>query len=226
MKKIIKLGICGMLCATLSAGSVGCANIKNDSTRTQTEGTLVGAGGGALLGGLLGQLFGKSTSATLVGAGIGAAAGALGGFFVGKHVAQKKAEYASQEEWLDACITHAQQVNKETKEVNEQLNIEISKLNKECTKLEKQYKKQQASKSDLKKQLDLVEKEKKELAETITKLQNELEQQKSISSEARASGNTKEAKKIDNEIAELKRQISTMKAYNKKLANISARLAV
>ncbi len=158
MKKLIKLGICGMLCATLSVGTAGCANIKNDSTRTQTEGSLMGAGGGALLGGLFGQLFGKSTSATLIGAGIGAAAGALGGFFVGKHIAQKKAEYASQEDWLDSCIVHAQQVNNETKGVNESLNTEISNLDKECAKLEKQYKNQQASKSDLKKQLDVVKK--------------------------------------------------------------------
>jgi surface antigen len=53
-------------------------------TNEQTGG-LVGASGGALLGGALGQAFGHSSTGTLLGASLGA----LGGYFVGTAIGQQ-----------------------------------------------------------------------------------------------------------------------------------------
>jgi len=68
-------------------------------TNEQTGG-LVGAGGGALLGGLVGQAAGHSTTSTLIGAGIGA----VGGYFIGTAIGrqldeadQKRAAHATQQ---------------------------------------------------------------------------------------------------------------------------------
>ena len=94
------------LAVTLTFAGTGCSNIHDDSTRTKTEGTLVGGGIGAALGALFGGLIGGNGKGALIGAGIGAGIGSLAGFFVGKHVADKKAEYASREDWLDDCIAH------------------------------------------------------------------------------------------------------------------------
>src|SRR5215475_10676674 len=68
-------------------------------TNEQTGG-LVGAGGGALLGGLVGEAAGHSTTSTLIGAGIGA----VGGYFIGTAIGrqldeadQKRAAHATQQ---------------------------------------------------------------------------------------------------------------------------------
>jgi outer membrane protein OmpA-like peptidoglycan-associated protein len=52
-------------------------------TKSQ-KGGLIGAGGGAVVGGVLGQAIGHSTKGTLIGAAIGAAVGGAGGYGIGK----------------------------------------------------------------------------------------------------------------------------------------------
>lgn len=51
----------------------------------EQTGGLVGAGGGAVLGGLLGQAAGHNTTSTLIGAGLGA----VGGYFVGTAIGRQ-----------------------------------------------------------------------------------------------------------------------------------------
>lgn len=109
---------------TAAAFLASCANIKNDQTRTRTEGTLAGS----LIGGGLGAIIGHQSGHGVEGALIGAAAGGLAGLAVGDHVARKKAKYASQEAWLDACIAHAEQVNRNAISYNNSLRNKISGL--------------------------------------------------------------------------------------------------
>lgn len=101
-----------------------CANIQNDQTRTRAEGSLAGA----LIGGGLGAIIGHQSGHGIEGALIGAAAGGLTGLAVGDHVARKKARYASQEAWLDACISRAEQVNADAAAYNRSLRNKISGL--------------------------------------------------------------------------------------------------
>lgn len=113
--------------ATALAAAVmltGCAGM-DDGTRTRAEGAgagaIIGAGAGALIGQLAGGRPGR-------GAAIGAGIGALGGLAVGDHVARKKARYATEEAWLDACIAHAAQVNQEVRAYNQSLTNQIAQL--------------------------------------------------------------------------------------------------
>lgn len=59
------------------------------------NGALIGTGGGAALGALVGNLIGKNTSGTLIGAAVGAAVGGTAGTLIGKHMDKVKAEAAA-----------------------------------------------------------------------------------------------------------------------------------
>ncbi|MBQ6681117.1 MAG: OmpA family protein [Prevotella sp.] len=62
----------------------------------QGTGTLIGTGGGALIGGILGNIIGKNSSSTVIGAAIGAAVGAGAGNLIGKKMDKVAAETAAQ----------------------------------------------------------------------------------------------------------------------------------
>lgn len=85
-----------------------------------------GAGIGALGGGLLGAAIGGRQGALL-----GAAIGGAGGFAYGTHIANKKAQYKSTEEWLDACISDAEQKRSAAVAYNSRLNKEYARLKSE-----------------------------------------------------------------------------------------------
>ncbi|MBQ9220892.1 YMGG-like glycine zipper-containing protein [Succinivibrio sp.] len=208
---------------TLTLGSCGCTNIKDDSTRTKTEGTLAGAGIGAAVGAGLGALFGGSKGA-LAGAAIGAGVGSLSGYFYGKHVADKKAEYASREEWLDACIDRSRQVTADTKKYNEQLKKDIAALDKETKTLT--AKNANTDKKTLKEESKKIASLQSDTQKNIKNLESEVEKQKTVLADAKKNGDNQEAKILDAEIKKLNAQIKEMKEYNNKLASISARVAV
>ncbi|HUN53931.1 MAG TPA: OmpA family protein [Smithella sp.] len=66
----------------------GCA-----TPQTKTEqGTIIGAGGGAVVGALLGQVIGHNTQSTLIGAALGAAVGGAGGYGIGKMMDNQEKE--------------------------------------------------------------------------------------------------------------------------------------
>lgn len=65
---------------------VGCAQPQNN----QQRGTVVGTGGGAAAGAIIGQAIGSSTQATLIGAGIGALVGGITGNRIGAYMDQQE----------------------------------------------------------------------------------------------------------------------------------------
>ncbi|MBP3280617.1 MAG: hypothetical protein J6M44_16855 [Butyrivibrio sp.] len=207
----------------LTLGSCGCANIEDDATRTKTEGTLAGAGIGTAIGAGLGAIFGGSKGA-LIGAAIGVGIGSLSGYFYGKHVADQKAEYATREEWLDACIERSRQVTADTQKYNAQLKEDIATLDKETKKLT--AKNAKTDKDTLREESKKVAALREDTQKNIKNLEQEVEKQKTVVADARKNGDTQEAKKLDAEISKLKSQIKQMKEYNNKLASISARVAV
>ena len=221
-----KTGMAVCLALTMSLSATGCSNIHDDSTRTKTEGTLTGAGVGAAVGALLGLAIGGNTEGTLLGAAIGAGVDSLSGFMVGKHVADKKAEYARREDWLDDCIDHARTVTAESKKKNDSLRQKIAALDKESKDLQTAYKKKQIKSQQLAKERKNIESLQKETNENIKVLKEEKEKQLAVAKDAKSGNNTKEAKILDAEIQKLNKEIKQMEDSNKKLANISARLAV
>lgn len=105
----------------ITMGATQCASTQ-DGQLAQAQ----GAGLGALGGGLIGAAVGGRE-----GALIGAAIGGAGGFAYGSHIANKKAQYKSTEEWLDACITQAESKRREAVAYNQKLNTRLASLQKE-----------------------------------------------------------------------------------------------
>ncbi len=223
MKRTATFVLACLLSVSLAGG---CANIKDDGTRTKTEGTLTGAGVGAAIGAGLGAIFGGNTKATLIGAAIGAGVGSLGGYFVGKHIADKKAEYASYEDWLDACIADSEKLNEDMRNYNAQLGKDVAALDKESRTLAAQYKKQAVSRDRLRAEQKKVQALQKDSSDNIAKLEKDIVKRREAAADAKSNGQSERAKKMDAEIARLAKQIDEMKAYNKRLANISVRLSV
>lgn len=75
-----------LLVIALAFTLVACAQPQNN----QQRGTMIGTGGGAAAGALLGQAIGSSTEATLIGAGIGALVGGIAGNQIGSYMDQQE----------------------------------------------------------------------------------------------------------------------------------------
>ncbi len=75
MIKIMFKPLSLLLVLTLSVGMLGCQTVR-DNPRT-AGGAAIGAGSGALLGGVIGHQSGHAGAGALIGAGTGAAAGGL-----------------------------------------------------------------------------------------------------------------------------------------------------
>jgi YMGG-like Gly-zipper len=115
----------GKLAGTLTLITFGlsqCAG-TSDGQLAQGQGALLGGAAGALLG----NAIGKDTNSTLIGAGIGS----LAGYAYGTHIANKKAAYASTEDWLDACIVQAEASRRKASAYNQRLNNQLARLEKE-----------------------------------------------------------------------------------------------
>lgn len=205
---------------------VGCANIAHDATRAKTEGALAGGGAGAVLGLLVAKIFGKNTAATLISVGIGSLLGVTLGYAVGSHVADKKAEYASREDWLDACIAEARKNNQEVANYNKVLEHEIKILEDKSTKLAADYKRQTAKRETLVAENKDVQKLRAKLDADIQALEERAVKEKGVVQDARAAKDNAEADILDAELKTLETQIAKMKEHNQKLANISVRMAV
>ncbi len=222
MKRAIALLLIVALLGSLTGG---CANIQNDSTRTKTEGALVGGAGGAAVGAGLGAALGGGRGA-LIGAGIGLLAGLTAGFLVGSHIADKKAKFASEEAWLDACLNQAEQTNNTLKEYNATLNAEITAADVATKNLQTAYAAQQVDKKAL---TEEQKKLKSMIASTdkmIASTDQEIIGQEKVMADAKENKRSDEAALLDAEIAALRRQKSKLEESNKQLAAMSSRISL
>lgn len=212
MKKCIPL----VLCASIACS--GCANIQDDGTRTRVEGLGAGAGIGALIG----QVAGGSTAATLLGTAIGG----LIGLAVGDYIAIQKEDYASREEWLDACINRSLQVNEELVAHNEQLKKDMAELDKQSTALAASYKRNKANSDAMKAEYKKIDARKQEVDQLIAGIEGEIAQQKTVVDDARAEDNHREADIIETEIALMEKRIAELRQDSEKLASMSMRVSI
>lgn len=210
MRRMIRLPIF----IALMVGLSGCVQPNmSDSTRTKAEGTGVGILGGALIGAAIG---GRQ------GAAWGAAIGGSIGYLFGSHVAEEKEKYARKEDWLNACISSARKVNKSTRAYNSKLSKEIKKTK----KLVRLYKKNKISKSQLRAQKRVIDKERRTANNMLEKSQKELAAQKRVLREARKMGKKSYANRLSREISRLKKENRALKRKTKTLASLSALTAV
>ena len=188
---------------TLSAMLASCANIKDDSTRTKTEGTL----GGAVLGGILGYAIGGTR-----GAAIGAGAGAIGGFGVGAHVAAKKRAYKNTEDWLNACIAQAERTNAHARAYNNSLSKKISDLEQQINGA-----KTKGDKGELKNLKRAVLTLQNEAKKERMSVDNEITQQNSAVNQG---GNSANVVTLRTKVGELRSTQSALSQNETKLADL------
>lgn len=117
-------GLAPVAALTASAFLFSSCAQSSDGQLAQAQGT----GIGALLGAGAGAIIGNQSGRAGEGALIGAALGGLGGFAYGSHIANKKAQYKSTEEWLDACIADAGKKRQSAIAYNNKLDQRISSL--------------------------------------------------------------------------------------------------
>ncbi len=140
-----------LLIATVIAASLsGCAGM-NDQQTTVAQ----GAGVGALIGAGLGYAIGGNTTGTL----IGAAAGGLIGAGIGSSVADRKAQYARQEDFLVAEIQRNNEFIREADAQNQQIYQDIAQLDRESRRLAREYRAGKVSRDALVRQKANVEKQ-------------------------------------------------------------------
>ena len=120
----------------------GCAGM-NDQQTTVAQ----GAGFGALLGAVAGQAIGGNTRSTLIGAAVGSS------------IAERKAQYASEEDFLVAEIERNEEFIREADAENRQLYAEIDRLDRESRRLAREYRAGKASRDALVQQKSRVEKQ-------------------------------------------------------------------
>lgn len=220
MKRLIAL----VLILTLAVfGLSGCAT--TDSDQTKAEGTMVGAGTGAAMGAIIGALTGGGRGAA-IGAAIGAAVGGAAGYAYGTHVASEKEKYAKEEDWLDACIASAQEVNEDARQYNVALSKEMDQLDRETETLAAQYKNKQVTKAALAEEKKKVDEKLAQTQEKTKRAKWELENQEKVLAEAKAEGKTNLAQNLEKEINQLKKHITELEGHAEKLASMSNRMTV
>lgn len=214
-----------MVLVLIVGNLTACTNIKDDGTRTRTEGTLVGAGAGAAIGAGVGAAV-AGRGGALVGALIGLAVGGLAGLAYGSHVANEKAKFASEEAWLDACMQQAEQTNAKIAEYNTKLQNDVATLEKETTALQKAYAARQTDKKALvaeqKKIANLISQN----TSTIQLIESEISAQSNVLADAKSSHKSNEAALIEAEIAALQRHKAQLEETSKQLASMSTRISV
>ena len=203
----------------------GCANIQDERTRTQTEGTVVGSGIGAGIGAVIGGLSGGHRGA-LQGAGIGAVVGGIGGFLTGRHIANKKSEYASQEDWLDDCIASARQTNSDVARYNADLRQEIDWLDRESARLVAEYEDYQTESSALAAEHKKVQEYRQQLRSDIASLKEEIAANRQIVEDVQAErGRTSKSVAMMREVDEMEQHLAELERCDRQLASISWRLS-
>lgn len=203
----------------------GCAGM-NDSDTTRAQGAGVGAAGGAAAGGILGQLIGKDSTSTLLGAAIGAAVGAGAGYFYGNHVANQKEKFASQEDWLNACIVSATKTNQETRAYNEKLAAQITSLKARSKALKKSYKKKTVTRAEMLAQKQKVENTLKTAQRHLDKAKYELKEQQTVVQHIKPGESPEQSRVLNSRIADLKKAVNNLEKKTETLASLSATMSV
>jgi uncharacterized protein YcfJ len=128
--KLIGKAMALVLGAAMLLNTTGCAT-ATDQQKTVGQGAAGGAILGAVIGTIVGHQFGDRTSGALIGAAIGG----LGGAAYGNHVAGKKKQFASQEDYLNACLAQANKEYSEALAYNDKLGQQVEQLDARVTEL-------------------------------------------------------------------------------------------
>jgi uncharacterized membrane protein len=218
--------VSGVLVAALLSGCVATGGperpdsaASDDQTATRVQGSLLGA----LVGGLIGAAAGDGK-----GALIGAAVGAGVGYLAGNEVAKRKAQYAREEDFLDAEIAQAEALNREAVAYNDRLRGQIASLDAESKALTARYRTGQASRDQLAAQRNSVQERLTKSRQVEENLRKEHDVKAAVAKEERGQrgGDDPYVKSLEKQVKELQANIDNLHRGSAQLARIDERLSV
>lgn len=181
-----------------------------DFNQTLVEGAAVGAAIGGVLGAVTGLVFGGKRGA-LIGGAAGAGLGALAGGLTGTYYANKKEEYANQEQRLDAMI---QDVKADNAKAEATLNDyrEVAQSSREATdRIKADLQQKRISTKQAQYELAVVKRNQTLLAQTLAALTKRRDEWNTALAEARTDANTPQVAALESEVKRMDRQVAQMK---------------
>ena len=177
----------------------------------------------ALVGGLIGAAAGDKK-----GALIGAAVGAGVGYLAGNEIAKRKANYAREEDFLEAEIAQAEALNQEAVAYNEKLRGQISSLDTQSKQLATRYRSGQATRDQLLAQRNTVQERMKKSRDLEEGLRKEHDIKAAVAKEERGQrgGDDPYVKSLEKQVKELQTNIDNLHRGSAQLARIDERLSV
>ena len=198
-----------LITAAISVSLSGCAGMS-DQDATVAQGAAVGA----LVGAGIGYAIGGNTPSTL----IGAATGGLLGASIGKTVAERKAQYANEEDFLIAEIELNDEFIGEAETENRQLQAEIDRLDRESRRLAQEYQAGKASRDALVRQKASLEEQLAKAKKIDSLVDKQLADANSVYNETRQKRGSQDqyAQQLESSVVKLKetRQQSTQNVTN------------
>ncbi len=220
LKHVTSILVIMALCA-------GCAGTMNGtSSNEKGKTTAKSAAEGGLLGAIVGAAVGYAVDGeegAKKGALIGAGIGIIGGAAYGNHVANKRAEFESEEAYLNACIAQAEQINRNTRQYNTYLSTQIQSLRVEIARLERAKQQGQLKRTEL---ADKQKEVQTHLAQSQKKLQrarDEIAIQREVYKREEEQSQAQLAS-LDKEIEELEQTVADLETETTALASLSDRI--
>lgn len=210
MKKSFCLILTGLLL------SAGCATDRGNTQAT-------GAGFGAVLGATVGAIIGHQSGNAAEGAALGAMVGGVAGFTYGDHVADKKEEYASQEDYLDACIAEAGKVYQDTLAYNQNMQQQINGASEQIAALKAQAGSNQQAQQQLANVKKDLQNKQNASNERMAAIQDEIAVQKQVLANESQAGEGQRLNQLQQQIQLLEGQQAELQRQSSQLASLSLR---
>ncbi len=201
----------------VSALLAGCST--SDDQKTRQQGAGLGAAGGALIGGIIGHQSGRGWEGAFIGAGVGAVAGDI----YGQHVSQRKAEFASQEDYLDACIAEASAKHQAVLAQNQKLQNDIASLELELEILAATAESRTVHAERLKQMRKHLAGQIKSSEQELGALNDEIALQRAVLEEEKASAPEGSIQRLEAQIAALETQRELLQENTRQLAALNNR---
>lgn len=216
--------IAAVLCAALLGGCVtGGESYSNDSYLTPEQRRLraqdqdfnrtVGEGAvtGAVVGGLIGFLAGgrrNRGAGTLIGAGVGALAGTAAGYYV----AQKKQQYANENQRLDSMTADVRSDNARLEAYIANTRTVVAQNKAELARLRSAIATREATRVDLDRRVAVAQQDAAHIRQTIGRLRERQGDYIQARNATRAEDPGANTAAMDAEIARLSQQIGALEA--------------
>jgi hypothetical protein len=220
-RNVMVRGVSVVLGGALLLGATGCASMS-DQQKTTTQ----GAAGGAILGAALGAIIGHQSGNRGEGAVIGAILGGLAGGAYGNHVAGRKQQFSSQEDYLNACLASANKEYTDALAYNENLGKQVEQLDAKATELaglvgdqERLQREAPALRRELASQRQATD-------ARIAQVNREIQIQREVLANERGSAKGAQVAALDQKIHDLEGVRDQLAEQSRRLAGLNTRMAM